>query len=121
MNLLEAQKTISDLADHFKIYPPSLRWKRRRNPIDTRSWYYVSKHVISLDISATLSTLLHEFAHALQDSRGDSQGHGPAFRQALLDVVTYYYKGDIDKYPWKWDYASIYLFYKRLKELQRLD
>ena len=113
LNLLEAQKIINDLSEYFEIYPPSVRWKRRKNPLDTRSWYYASKHVISLDLTANHGTVLHEFAHALQDARGDNQGHGHSFRQALLDVVVYYYDGNIDRYPWKWDYKSIYNWYKK--------
>lgn len=113
MNLLEAQTILNDLANHFSISSPAVRWKRRKNPLDMRSWYYVSQHVISLDLSATLCTVLHEFAHALQAARGDSQGHGDTFRYALLDVVVYYFNGEVERYHWKWEYQLIYRWYLR--------
>lgn len=112
ISILEAQKIVNRIAYHFQIEPPDVFFTKAGA---RRSWYYVNQNKITISKNADYDSILHEASHAISKVRG-GKNHDNIFKQTLLDVVDYYYNGQINRYPWRWDYPGIFKFYNKLKE-----
>jgi hypothetical protein len=115
-SLTEAKKIVKFLSDHFQVPEPLVKFTRYRSGRFIRSWYYKYNNEIHLSRLANIYSVLHEFSHALNWSKNKKTGHKKEFCNCLLDVVDYYYAGNISRYTWKWEYSSIQKFYIKIRK-----
>jgi hypothetical protein len=105
----EAEMILTSLAEEFRLAVPELVWSNRNR----RGKYQRRPHRIITGPRAwrgTVSSLLHEFAHALAWRRSPGcRSHGKEFKEALHDTVAFWY-GDATKYPWDTEYRSVYAY-----------
>ena len=110
ISIVKAQEIIKDLSIHFEVIEPRIRFGR----VDSnRCFYYPNSNLISLTKKHdSYDCVLHEFTHALVKKEGGiAITHGDMFSAELLRVVDYYYKGNLKKYSWRWEYLTIKQFY----------
>ena len=63
-----------------------------------------------------IHTIIHEVSHIVQRERHgygyDIKVHGQEFIEALIDVIMYYFNGDIHAYAWHEEYyPHVYQYY----------
>jgi hypothetical protein len=109
MNRLELTAIVIQLAKHFDILQPTLRWRRSMN----RSSYVRKSHTIWIapyPWRGATDSILHEFAHALTEQTYHfSFSHGECFKESLLKVAKFYY-GNPRRYGWHTEYEDVYSF-----------
>lgn len=87
----DAQALLAELLARFPMPPPAVEWRRYRT---TAGMAFFERWTIALSIHVVIDrdrleeTLVHEFAHLLAYHRHGraGRGHGPAWRQAMLDL-----------------------------------
>jgi hypothetical protein len=119
----DALEIITRLSARFEVTPPSFRFNKSQ-----RGMYYPITQEVTIARPLKQGTwrrgehsLLHEFAHHLADLRvrreyeaagrkwsfKDLPHHDERFRQALLEIATFYYDGEPKRYLWASEYKSI--------------
>ncbi len=116
MLLSTAIDIIERLSDHFGIEAPKASYAKWKSGRTHTSGYYPGNKEIRLSRSFTIRSVLHEFSHALQYSKG-GHNHDYIFWNSLYEVTQYYY-GDFRKYNWKKEYPRGHKFY--LNKVRRL-
>jgi hypothetical protein len=88
--------------------PVRLLWRDRKNGEASRK--PAGAYLIRLPLRPWRpwrATLLHEYAHCLVFDRQDHGGHGEAFVQQLIRVITHV-EGDPRRYPWPTEYHAVW-------------
>lgn len=114
LTLKETKKIVQKLSGHFSIPMPTIKFNDGH-----KSWATYNKHLICMGCDHDnyvwlnpIDSVLHEFAHMLNYYRGNIREgvwrvhHGIHFQLALCDTVMVYY-GNLYKYGWDLEYASI--------------
>lgn len=99
----DARDVLSDLAQHFKVSAPALEWNTRTS----RGLYYPGRQKIIAGPktwTGVETTLIHEFSHHLNSSRGGRK-HDGNFWKTLVEVVIAWY-GDPALYSWRSEYKT---------------
>jgi len=83
----EAERRLKKLASRFEVEEPPVRFSRR---LKRPGYYDDEKHVIVLNPPVSEATVLHEFAHYLQDVQSPDDledAHGPVFCRYFRKVL----------------------------------
>lgn len=112
----EAEETLDKLTEHFGV-DVTLIWDNRiRN-----GFWRPSRDEIHLGSKcwAGVSTVLHEYAHALCDKRHGRitrtvrrKFHGKEFCDCLKEISIFFY-GDASKYPYQKEYKHVQAYFRK--------
>ncbi len=122
----QAEEGLAKLALNFGIPKPRLSWTNQAK--NGRAWNIHNRIALGPRCwRGTTNSLLHEFAHILSWQRQRQAlraagfatpnvvfGHGRHFIDTLIDVVEFWFQGDLSKYGWFSEYRSIARFASKM-------
>lgn len=110
MNEARCEDAILEICGHFRISRykrPNLNWA----PRSSNGHFSGSTNTITIGPKAWRGVelcFIHEMAHALDYATHGTTDHSMRFTLILLQLVKYWYDGDVKAYSWHTEYKRIW-------------